>query len=648
LYRSKKTGKCLLSLTAPALMKYLPVLIITLLLCSTAAHNGYGQLSSFYDNRPYTLPAGALQFHVDSSHRQDWDYYKQIEPQLLAYPQNDFNNSYRNRLVWMKIDLGRLQQPQQLRYLLLRNPHINYLNVWLLKNGVPIKAFEPTGDRREFSTRPIYFSDFIFPLPPDSLSQYQVVLMADKRNEVSRLPLYFLTEAGLIQYTQEKNWLAGLFIGIGLFLFLFNLYLFLSMREWLYIFYGLYIVLSFLYIFSDMGFTFMYLLPNQPLLSDFTRPISITLATPVYIFFGMELLQVKNNLPAYYRWMLRALMVYVILLVSSLMLASDTGPIRVVLSGLSYLVLSALMLFNITIAWKSMKKKVSYSWYFIVSSSLLCIMLSIFTIYLSGHLADTTITRNMMRIAIVSEISILTLALAHRFKKYKISSEQLLRKVNEQQEHIFASVTDYQENEMQRLSSLLHDSVGARLSSLRFNLESDKNGMQDPKLKLVINEITQLANEVRQFSHDFSPILLQKNGLRATITKLIRPVNETGKLFIQFEMMGSRERTSFRYEMLVYNIIQELVQNIIKHSRATEAIIQLILEEEIISIFVEDNGKGFDPDTKKDGLGFSQIKQLVTFVNGTLRLETAVNRGLKISIEFSIIQDEGKHPLTYS
>lgn len=627
-------------------MKNFFFFITTLLLCSITSLTGYGQVSSFYDNRPYALPADALHFHTDSSHRHDWDYYKRIEPTLLAYPQNDFNNSYKDRLVWLKIDLGKIKQPEQLRYLLLRNPHINYLNVWLLKNGVLIKAFKPTGDRRVFSTRPIRFSDFIFPLPADSLSHHQVVLMADKRNEVSRLPLYFLTEPGFIQYTQEKNWLAGLFIGISFFLFMFNLYLFLNMREQLYILYSIYILLSFLYIFSDMGFTFMYFFPNQPLLSDFTRPISITLATPVYIFFGMELLQTKKNLPNYYKWVSKALIIYILLLVSSLLLATNTGPIRVFLSGLSYLVLTTLMICNIAIAWKSMRKRVPYSWYFIISSCLLCIMLALFTLYLSGHLPDISLTRNMMRIAIACEISILTLALAHRFKQYKVASEQLLRKVNEQQEQIFASVTDYQEKEMQRLSSLLHDTVGARLSSLRFNLEAGPKLTQEPKINLAISEITALANEVRRFSHDFSPLLLQKNGLRGAVEKLIRPVNESGKLFIQFEMIGTQERTSFRYEILIYNIIQELVQNILKHSGATEAIIQLILEKGIISLFVEDNGKGFDTNTTTEGLGFSQIRQLVKFVNGTLQVNTAVNKGTRLSIEFTVLPDERKYPDT--
>ncbi|HYK56370.1 MAG TPA: ATP-binding protein, partial [Flavisolibacter sp.] len=73
---------------------------------------------------------------------------------------------------------------------------------------------------------------------------------------------------------------------------------------------------------------------------------------------------------------------------------------------------------------------------------------------------------------------------------------------------------------------------------------------------------------------------------------------------------------------------------------ATEVIIQIILETELISIFVEDNGRGFDKAFVKEGLGFSQIKGLVTFVNGHFEVDSQVNKGCRISIEFPLIPHE--------
>ena len=599
-----------------------------------------GQLSHFLDNEPYEMPAGSLSFHVDSSHRHDWEYFKTIEPAMLDYPEHDFNNSYRNRLVWIKIRLGKLKNADQLRYLLIRNPHINYLSVWLLRQDQPIHPFTPTGDRLRFNTRPVRYPDFIFPLPMDSLSQYSLVIMADKRNELTRIPLYFQSEKGLLEYSKNKDGWAGIFIGIGFFLFLFNFFLFINMREKLYIYYGIYIFLGFFYIFSDMGFTFMYLFPDYPLFADFTRPISVTLATPVYILFGMSLLDTRKNLPVYYSWMKRALVIYMILLLASLVLARDTGPIRVVLSGLSFVILNTLMISNLLIAWRSFRKKVPYSLYFIVASATLILLLLFFTLYLSGHIPDTFLNRNLMRIAIAAEISVLTLMLAHRFKNYKISSERLLRRVNEQQEQIFRSVTDYQEKELQRLSSLLHDSVGARLSALRFNLESSgKDIDRDALVKTLTDSIQEISHEVRTYSHDLSPALLQQKGLEAALKQFLKNLMLDKHIQVQFEVIGERDRMPFRYELLVYNLVQELIHNIIKHAGATEVIIQLLREEQVVSLYVEDNGTGFQQEKIKEGLGLIQIKQLVTFVNGSLHMDTSPGNGCRVSIEFTILPD---------
>ena len=620
---------------------YLKNRILFLLLAAFFGVRADAQLSFFYDNEDYEPAAGVIQFHTDSSRRHDWNYFKQIEPELLSYPENDFNNSYKNRLVWIKIRFDRINNPATLRYLLIRNPHINYLSVWLLKKDSMFHSFAPTGDRYRFSSRPIRLSDFAFPLPADSLDQYSLVIMADKRNELVRLPIYFLSEKGLLDYSRNKDGWAGLFIGVGVFLFLFNFFLFINMRNRLYVYYALYILLGFLYIFSDMGLIFMYLFPDYPLFADFTRPISISLATPVYILFGMSLLETKKYLPGNYRWTKRILIVYVFLLLASLILASNTGPIRVVLSAISYVVINILMINNLVIAWKSLRLKVPYAIYFILASLILIILVFLFTLYLSGHIPDNFLNRNLMRIAITAEISILTLVLAHRFKSYKVSSEQLLRRVNDQQEQIFRSVTDYQEKELQRLSSLLHDSVGARLSTLRLNLESrGKDIEREQLIKNLTASIQEISHEVRSYSHDLSPSLLQQKGLEAALNQFLKNLMQDNRIQFQFEMIGEGDRLPFRYELLLYNLVQELIHNIIKHANATEVIIQLLREEQVVSLYVEDNGKGFDPEKIKEGLGLIQIKQLVKFVNGNLQIDTSDGNGCRVSIEFTILPDD--------
>ena len=268
----------------------------------------------------------------------------------------------------------------------------------------------------------------------------------------------------------------------------------------------------------------------------------------------------------------------------------------------------------------------------------------IYLCYEKNWLPDNILTMNSIYAGVSAEIFIMTMAIAARFNSFKKSSETLQNEKNKQQEEIINTISEFKEKEMQRLSNLLHDSVGARLSAIRLQLDtlvsknnSDADNMQ---IDFVAKDISALADEVRTFSHEISPLLLQKNGLIITIQQLIQSINKTGKLNIQFENIGSVNQVSFSTEIMLYNILHELIQNIIKHAEADFCIIQLMIEKEIISIFIEDNGKGFDPKKTNDGLGFSQIKKLIAFVDGSFSLDTSPNKGCKISIEFKNIDNE--------
>ena len=623
--------------------RYRTLTCLCLALC--LFYRGNAQVSFFYNEDPSSIQPGLLFYYTDSSSDRSWERYTSISTEMQSYSRKVPLN-YKNSMLWLRVELKEISKNESNTYLMIRNPHINYLKVWLVKNDSIIKNFPITGDRIAFHSRTINHADFVYPLPAD-MEGYSMVILADKRNELFTLPLHILSDEGFLKFNRKKNLLTGLIMGLGIFLFFFNLFLFVQMKERLYVFYGLYIFMGLFYIFSDYGYSFMFLFPDNPMFADFSRPIAISLASPLYLFFCIELLALKKRLPVAHRWLRIGLICYLSIFLVSVPFMVDKGTIRVILQNLMQVLLTILVLGNLTVAMIAWRKKVRYAGYIVVTSLFLFATISLFSLYLSGDIEDTLLTRNLMNLGFVGEICILAFALSLRFKNYKEQSEELLKRSNQQQEQIFKTVTDYQEKELQRLSSLLHDSVGARLSALRFNLESDKTGMSNGKMGLAIEEINSLANDVRQFSHSFSPILLQKKGLKASLHQFIKPINESGQLNIQLEMIGSHERTSFRYELLIYSIVQELIQNIIKHARATEAIVQIMLEEEIVSIFVEDNGVGFNKDSRQEGLGFSQIKQLVTFVNGTFRIESSESTGTNISIEFTTIPDERKHQDTY-
>lgn len=607
------------------------------------------QIAFFYNNNKAEVHLKAISYYTDSSQTRNWQRYQQINDQLIPLSHSKVNLSYENKMLWLLIPFSAIDSITSFRYLMVRNPHINYLGAWLLKGDSLAQEFPLSGDRFVFKQRAVIHADYIYHLPPKEQQQFSILLLIDKRNEQLNIPVHFFTEDGFLIYNRTKNLLTGLIMGIGLFLILFSFFLYVQMKERLYIYYAIYIALVFFYIFSDYGYSFMYFFPEHPFISDFTRPMAISFATPVYMLFALNLLNIRKLLPVYYKWSLRYLVVYFILLVTAIFLMSNTGPFRSILVWVMQIYQNLSAVWMIIIAVAGIRKKIPYSVYVIFSALTLLFSFFFFMQFVSSYIADTIITRNMMNFGFAAEICILAYVLTLRFKKYKEQSEQLLRTSNLQQEQIFKSISDYQQKEMQRYSSMLHDSVGAQLSAIRLNLETiqHKQNKEQNNDSLIrsIADVSRLANDVRQFSHSLSPVLLQKKGLVEAIKETIEGINKNEGLYIQFESIGSLQKTSFRYELLIYNILQELIQNILKHAQATEAIIQLILEKEMISVFVEDNGKGFEKNFTEDGLGFSQIKQLITFVNGNLNISSTIHKGSTVSIEFPLIpHDEEYHP----
>jgi two-component system, sensor histidine kinase LadS len=606
------------------------------------------QISLFYNNEAVPVQQVAISVFRDTSDQHNLFPNYQLRPFFTNYAKSNTSFSYKNYVVWIKLETVAFSKGDSLAYLVIRNPHINFLRVAFFQQDSLLKSFPVTGDHLPFDSRAVSHSDYVFPVPANfHPASGSVLIQADKRHEQLMVPIHFFTQNGFMKYTANKNMLAGLIFGLSIFLFVFNLFLFWQMRELLYVFYGLYILMIVLYIMTDYGFAFMHLFPGLPAPADYMRPVTISLATVLYILFCLELISLKVHLPAVYKWMRRALAALLIFLAVLVTTGTHSATSILIWQRVMQPVLTLFGVGNLVIGIIAWRKQLKWAGFVIATTLVLWISSGLFGAFISGTLPDTLLTRNLLNFGFLSDICILGFALSLRFKNYKQQSEELLLKTQLQEHQIFKSVTDYQEKELQRLSSLLHDSVGARLSAMLLALENGTGHSKDDKIKNTLVGLYEVANEVRHFSHNLSPILLQQKGIGKALQQFVDGINKSGTLFIQFELIGSQQTASFRYELLIHNITHELIQNILKHSHASEAIVQVMLEEGLVSIFAEDNGCGFDENLIKEGLGFAQIRQLVNFVAGRLDINSSPNKGTQISIEFSTLPDASTGPSFY-
>ncbi|HSY61045.1 MAG TPA: sensor histidine kinase, partial [Cytophaga sp.] len=227
-----------------------------------------------------------------------------------------------------------------------------------------------------------------------------------------------------------------------------------------------------------------------------------------------------------------------------------------------------------------------------------------------------------------------------QYKRYKLRKEtQLKTEIMKQQELATKAVIEAEEEERQRIARDLHDGVGQMMSAAKMNLsafESEikfSNEDQKRSFERIIHLVDDSCKEVRHVSHNMMPNVLQKNSLAAAIHDFIDKIDKKA-LEIHLYTEGLDERLDSNTETVFYRVIQECVNNVIKHSAATTMDISVVRDKDGISATIEDNGKGFDTTDKEkfEGIGLKNILTRVEFLKGTAEFDSTPGRGTVVSL----------------
>ncbi|MCY7292196.1 MAG: sensor histidine kinase [Ferruginibacter sp.] len=231
------------------------------------------------------------------------------------------------------------------------------------------------------------------------------------------------------------------------------------------------------------------------------------------------------------------------------------------------------------------------------------------------------------------------------YRRYKLKQEKKLQtEVIKQQDLATKAILQAEENERERIAKDLHDGVGQLMSAAKMNLsafESEiffKDETQKLSFEKVIVLIDEGCKEVRSVSHQMMPNALLKAGLASAIKEFIDKIDNR-ILKVNLYNEGLNERIDNNVEIVLYRIIQECVNNVIKHSGANQLDISLIKDADGISVSIEDNGKGFNTKdtTKFEGIGLKNIASRIDFLKGTVEFDSAEGRGTMVSINVPVV-----------
>ncbi len=201
------------------------------------------------------------------------------------------------------------------------------------------------------------------------------------------------------------------------------------------------------------------------------------------------------------------------------------------------------------------------------------------------------------------------------------------------------SLIDGEEKERNRLAQDLHDGINGDLAVIKYKISSIEASKFSKKEKTfyddAINMLDNAVEQVRRISHNLAPPSLHNFDLIEAIQQFCSKQNASHSININFQYFGNRLLLKKENETAIYRIIQELLNNIIKHANATEALVQLNNHDDKLIITVEDNGKGFDVNTSNNGIGLQNIKSRINFLKADLDINSNA-KGTSFTIEIDL------------
>ncbi len=208
-------------------------------------------------------------------------------------------------------------------------------------------------------------------------------------------------------------------------------------------------------------------------------------------------------------------------------------------------------------------------------------------------------------------------------------------------------IIEAQEQERQRLVRQLHDGPAQSLTNLIlqaeicervFDSDTERARHELGELKTAV---TATFQKVRDYMFDLRPMMLDDLGLIPTLRRYVDHYNEKSGVPAVLTVTGAERRFAAYKEVVIFRVIQELLANVRTHSHATRAQIFLDVSEDLAHATVEDNGSGFNvaevlTATQPKGIGLSTLRERVAMLGGDLRIDSAVGRGTKVTLQMSI------------
>lgn len=245
-------------------------------------------------------------------------------------------------------------------------------------------------------------------------------------------------------------------------------------------------------------------------------------------------------------------------------------------------------------------------------------------------------TRAIVSVLLILFSITIALALLHKRKTTTHLAEAKERYENLLTQQMIA----VQEREREWIGRELHDNVNQVLTTVKLYLETASRQGNDPLIPRSMQLINNSINDIRSLSHQLSAPTLGTRSLIDSINALIEMVSSPTKLCFAFDHRDYQIRLIMSQKLALYRILQEQVNNIVKHAAATNVWITLSQKDNNVVLMVKDDGKGFNCLAKTAGMGLNNITSRIKAFGGYVQIESAPGKGCRLMVTAPIIRSE--------
>lgn len=240
-------------------------------------------------------------------------------------------------------------------------------------------------------------------------------------------------------------------------------------------------------------------------------------------------------------------------------------------------------------------------------------------------------------LSLFAELLIFTIAFAYQYHQTQQQKLALSKRVYQDQQAFLKRYQMAQEKERIKISKELHDGVVQQIGSVILQIRNKSKALNPQHTNMVLTRLEDVNQYLRNLSHTMIPKALTQLGLQDALKDLLHQTLANTNIKYEVDFFNLSKRLSENVEHNLFRISQELIQNIIKHSKATEVSFILIKNTDNLVLKVEDNGIGFDTEVLKKGIGLDNIKQRITILKGDFYIHSEEKNGTEITIKIPLV-----------